>query len=118
MKAKADILMLNNRKNDIGHTSTGDESSKRKRFSTISLPKLVAEIQNKSFEKFTAESDILEGQGMKIDISSINIHIWTTLKILLLLKLSCHSDILTEASNLIDEVKKRGEIENEHQYQI
>ena len=35
---------------------------------------------------------------------------------LLVLKLSGHSDTLTEASNLIDLLYKRGEIQNEEQY--
>ena len=44
------------------------------------------------------------------------IEIWTRLEILLGLKLSGHTDTLTEASNLIDELYKRGEIETEQQY--
>ena len=40
----------------------------------------------------------------------------TRLEILLGLNLSGHTDTLTEASNLIDELYKRGEIQNEQQY--
>ena len=53
---------------------------------------------------------ILEGQGVKIIIPSNIIHIYTRLEILLGLKLSGHTDTLTEASNLIDESYNRGEI--------
>ena len=38
------------------------------------------------------------------------------LQILLGLKLSRHTDTLTEASNLIDEIYKKGEIQTEQQY--
>ena len=55
----------------------------------------------------------LEGQGVhKIIIPSNIIDIYTRLEVLLGLKLSGHSDTLTEASNLIDELYKRGEIQN------
>ena len=52
----------------------------------------------------------------KIIIPSNIIDIYTRLEILLGLKLSGHSDTLTEASKLIDEFYKRGEIQNEQQY--
>ena len=58
----------------------------------------------------------LEGQGVKIIIPSNIIDIYTRLEVLLGLKLSGHSDTLTEASNLIDELYKRGEIQNKQQY--
>ena len=58
---------------------------------------------------------ILEGQGLKIIIPSNIIDIYTRLEVLLGLKLSGHTDTLTEASNLIDELYKRGEIENKQQ---
>ena len=59
----------------------------------------------------------LEGQGIeKIIIPSNIIDIYTRLEILLGLKLSGHTDTLTEASNLIDELYKLGEIQNNHQY--
>ena len=60
----------------------------------------------------------LQGRGIeKIIIPSNIIDIYTRLEILLGLKLSGHTDTLTEASNLIDELYKRGEIENKQQYQ-
>ena len=58
-----------------------------------------------------------KGKGVeKIIIPSNMIDIYTRLEILLGLKLSGHSDTLTEASNLIDELYKRGEIQNKQQY--
>ena len=59
----------------------------------------------------------LQGRGIeKIIIPSNIIDIYTRLEILLGLKLAGHSDILTEASNLVDELYKRGEIQNKQQY--
>ena len=52
----------------------------------------------------------------KIIIPSNIIDIYTRLEVLLGLKLSGHTDTLTEASNLIDELYKRGEIQNKQQY--
>ena len=61
----------------------------------------------------------LMGRGVrKIIIPSNIIDIYIRLEILLGLKLSGHTDTdtLTEASNLIDELHKRGEIQNKKQY--
>ena len=116
MKNENDILMLNNIINDLGYTSVGDKLSKRKTFLTLTLPKLVEEIQNKTFEEITDDSDDLQGEGIKIIIPSNIIDIYTRLEVLLGLKLSGHTDILTEASNLNDELYKRGEITNKQQY--
>ena len=59
----------------------------------------------------------LRGKGVeKIIIPSNIIDIYTRLEVLLGLKVSGHSDTLTEASNLIDELYKRGEIQNKQQY--
>ena len=59
----------------------------------------------------------LQGRGVeKIIIPSNLIDIYTRLEVLLGLKLSGHSNTLTEASNLIDELYKRGEIQNKQQY--
>ena len=60
----------------------------------------------------------LKGRGIKkLIIPSNIIDICTRLKILQRLKLFGHTDTLTEASNLIDELYKRGEIQNKQQYQ-
>ena len=58
----------------------------------------------------------LKGKGIeKIIIPSNIIDIYTRLEVLLGLKLSGHTNTLTEASNLIDELYKRGEIQNKQQ---
>ena len=53
----------------------------------------------------------------KIIIPSNKIDIYTRLEVLLGLKLSGHTDTLTEASNLINELYKRGDIQNKQQFQ-
>ena len=50
----------------------------------------------------------LKGEGVKIITPSNIIDIYTRLETLLGLKLSGHTDTLTEASNLIDELYKLG----------
>ena len=115
MKNEIDILMMINNIRDIGYTGREDRPSKRKTFFTITLPKLVEEIQNKTFDEITDSSDDLEGEGVKIIIPSNIIDTNTRLEVLLGLKLSGHTDTLTEASNLIDELYKRGETQNKQQ---
>ena len=115
MKNEADILLLNNIIRDLVYTGVGDYPSKRKRFLTEKLPKLVEEIQNRTFEEID-DSDDLQGQGIKIILPNNIIDIYTRLEILLGLKLSGHTDTLTQASNLVDELYKRGEIQNQQQY--
>ena len=117
MKNENDILILNIITRDLGYTVIGDNKSKRKTFLTEKLPKLVDEIQNRTFEEIALDSDNnLQGEGEKIIIPSNIIDIYTRLEGLLGLKLSGHTDTLTEASNLIDELYKRGEIQNKRQY--
>ena len=117
MKDENDILMMYNIIRDLRYTGDSDRDSKRKTFFTKKLPKLVNDIQNKTFDEITDNSDDLQGEGIqKIIIPSNIIDIYTRLEILLGLKLSGHTDTLTEASNLIDELYKRGEIKNKHQY--
>ena len=65
MKNENDILMLNNIIEDLGYTGIGDHKSFRKTFLTEKLPKLVEEIQNRTFDEID-----LEGQGVKIIIPS------------------------------------------------
>ena len=58
----------------------------------------------------------LKCRGIENVIISLNINdIYTRLEVLLGLKLSGHTDTLTEASNLIDELYKLGEIQNKQQ---
>ena len=60
-----------------------------------------------------------ECERIKKSIIPSNINdIHTRLEVLLGLKLSGRTDTLTEASNLLDELYKRGEIQNDHQYKI
>ena len=70
--------------------------------------------EKKTFE-ITDDSDDLQ-EGVKIIFPSNIVDIYTRLEKLLGLKLSGHTDTLTEASNLIDELYRRGEIQNEQQY--
>ena len=116
MKNESDILILKNNINDLGYTGIEDRDSKRKTFLTITLPNLVEKIQNKTFEEITGDSNDLQGQGLKFIIPSNIINIYTRIEVLLVLKLSGHTDTLTEAINLIDELYKRGEIQNKQQY--
>ena len=117
MENEDDILMMYNIVRDLGYTGVKDKKSNRKTFSTITLPKSVEKFQNKTFDEVTLDSDSnLQGQGVKIIIPSNLIDIYTKLEILLRLKISGHSDTLTEVSNLIDELYKRGEIQNKQQY--
>ena len=62
------------------------------------------------------ESHDLEGPGLKFIIPPSIMDIYTKLEVLLVLNLSVHTDTLTESSNLIDELYKRGEIQNKQQY--
>ena len=62
------------------------------------------------------DSNDSEGQGVKIFIPSNIIDIYTRLEILLGLKLSGRTDAVTTASNLIDELYRRGKIQNKQQY--
>ena len=117
MKDENDILMTYNIIRDLGYNGEGDRDSKRKTFFLKKLPKIVGDIQNKTFDEITDDSDSdLQGQGVKIIIPSNIIDIYTRLEVLLGLKLSGHTDTLTEASNLIDELYKLGEIQNKRQY--
>ena len=83
------------------------------------LPHEIARIRNPPITAIENVEDCsdLEGQGNeKIIIPSNIIDIYTRLEILLGLKLSSHTNTLTEVSNLIDELYKRGEIQNKQQY--
>ena len=117
MEKESDILMMNNIIRDLGYTGDGDKPSKRKTFFTKTLPKLVEEIQNKTFEEITDDSDNdLQREGVKIIIPFNIIDIYTRLEVLLGLQLSGQTDTLTEPSALIDELYKGGDIETKQQY--
>ena len=105
MKNENDRRNLYNFLTDIGYNGLGDGKINQKKFFT----KLIKDYRNIKKEE-------LDGQGVKIIIPSNIIDIYTRLEILLGVKLSGHTDTLTEASNLIDELYKRGEIQNKQQY--
>ena len=102
---------------NMKHT-TGQKAARMKD-ALIDLPKVLDKIRNPplpAIENVEVSND-LEGQGItKIIIPSKIIDIKTRLEILLGLKLHGHTDILTEASNSLDELYKRGEIRNKQQY--
>ena len=92
----------------------GESNSGRYKYTKNNLDDHVNKILNRSIQS-DSDSD-LQGQGLKIIIPSNIIDIYTRLEVLLGLKLSGHTDTLTEASNLIDELYTRGEIQNKQQY--
>ena len=117
LKNDDDFVMLYNILKNLGYTGNKDRPSYRKKFFTIDLPKKVSEIHNIRFGENTDDSDSdIQGEGVEIIILSNIIDIYTRLEILLGLKLSGHTDTLTESSNLIDELYKQGEIQNKQQY--
>ena len=116
MKIENDILMMNIAVKDLRYTTFVDKKFNKKTFFTKTFPKLVEENQNKIFEEIKDRSDDLQGKGFKIIIPSNIIDIYTRLQTPPGLKLSGHTDTLTEASNIFDDLYKRGEIQNEQQY--
>ena len=66
MKNENDILMLNNIIRDLGYTGIGDHKSFRKTFLTENLPKLVEEIQNKTFKKLQTTLMIYKEKELKL----------------------------------------------------
>ena len=90
--------------------------SARMKDALINLPREIDKIRNPTLPTIENESNNLQGDGAKIIIPSNIIDIYIRLEVLLGLKLSGHTDTLTEASNLIDELYKRGEIQNKEKY--
>ena len=66
MKDENDILMMYNIIRDLGYNATGDRHSKRKTFFTKKLPKLVEDIQIKTFEEITHDYNDLQGREIKL----------------------------------------------------
>ena len=87
--------------------------SGRYEYTENNLDDHVNQILNRSIQ---SDSD-LEGQGVKTVIPSNIIDIYTRLDLLLGVHLSGHTDTLTEAINLINELYKRGEIRSKQQNQ-
>ena len=95
--------------NDYKHTPTKGRISSHDRYIKNNLDNDVRRILNSDTK--------LDGRGNeKIIITSNKIDIYARLEFLLGIKVSAHTDTLTEASNLIDDVYKRSEIQNEQQY--
>ena len=106
--------------NDLGfyskrHTK-GTKNSKRIKDAFYNRPNVVAKFRNPPLPAIENTEDNLQGEGVKIIFPSNIIDIYTRLEILLGSNLSGHTDTLSEASNLIDELYKRGEKENKQQY--
>ena len=81
------------------------------------LRKAIDKIRNPplpTIENVEDFSDLEE--GLKFIIPSNIIDIYTRLEVLLGLKLSGHTGTLTEPIALIDELYKRGEVQNKQQY--
>ena len=95
---------------------TKGSNSSRMRDALYNLPKEIAKIQNPPLPAIENESDNLQGEEIKINFPTNIIDIYTRLETLLGIKSSGHTDTLTEASNLIDDLYKRGEIQNKQQY--
>ena len=87
---------------------------KPKGIAKIEIPTLPVIEEVESFYEDTPYD--LEGQGFKIIIPSNIIDIHTGLEILIGLKLSGPTDTLTKSGNLMDELYKRVQIQNEQQY--
>ena len=107
MKNINDKKTLYNFLTDIGYNARFDPKTSQKNL----FRGLINQFRNIKKEEY------LEGKGIqKIIIPSNIIDIYTRLEILLGLKISGHTNTLTEASNLIDDLYKRGEIKNKEQY--
>ena len=109
MKNDDDRKTLYNFLSDVGYNPAGDINTSQTKF----FKRLFNQFVNIKKE----EPDNLGGRGIhKIIIPNNIFDIYTRLEILLGLKLSGHTDTLTEASNLIDELYKHGEIQNKQQF--
>ena len=92
--------------------------SARRRDVLYSLPKPIAKVRKTPLPSIEEISDDdLKGREVKKTIPSNKTDIYTRLELSLGVKLSGHTDTLTEACNLNDELYKRDEIQNEQQYQ-
>ena len=120
-----DILICARILDEIKYKPYDDNKSKRRdyiktkllsRVQKILNPPIAAIASGESDEYESLESD-LEGNGTKtIVVPSDSNEIWTRLQVLQGLKLAGHTDILIEASQLLDALFKKGEIKTEQQY--
>ena len=107
MKNEDDRKTLYNFLVDLGYNGQHDEKTSQNKF----FKRLFNQFRNIKKE----EPENLPGEGVKIIIPSNIIDIYTRLEVLNELRLSGHNDTLIEASNLIDELYKRGEIQTKQQ---
>ena len=77
MKNEDDILLMSNFIRDLGYTGKEDRRSNRKSFFTTTVLKLVDDIQKKTFDEITHDSDDLQGERVKVIIPSNIIDIYT-----------------------------------------
>ena len=92
--------------------------SARMKVALYNLPEAIDKIGNPTLAIIENVEDFseLQSEGLKIIIPFNIYDVYTRLEILLGRKLSGHTNTLTEASNIVDELYKRGEIQNEQQY--
>ena len=116
----AKVLTFHKILKTVQYDRSEDSNSKRSKSIKKKLKKRMDKILNPPLSlpptEIENESD-LQGEAIKILITSNIIDIWTRLEVLLGLKPSGQTNCLTEASNLTDELYKRGKLENEQQYQ-
>ena len=97
---------------------TGFHNRKRRKGRLSSRDRYIKNDLDNDVTKISNLDNKLKGKGVeKTIIPSNTLDVYTRLEVLLVLKLSGHIDILTEASALIDQLHKMGEIQFEQQYQ-
>ena len=119
----SEILIFSQILDEIKYKPDDDKKSKRRdyirdklpsRVQKILNPPIVAIVSGESDEYESLESEV---SGTKtIVVPSDSDEIWTRLQVLLGLKLAGHTDTLIEASQLLDALFKKGEIETEQQF--
>ena len=92
--------------------SPGTRRSARFKYFKEILPQRIANFKS----RIANEPEFFQGEAMKNANPSNIIDTWTRLEVLLGKELSRHTDILTEASNLLDVSYKRDETQNNQQY--
>ena len=108
-----------NKLENVGFYDNIPKKSARMKDALYNFSKAIAEIRNPplpTIENLEDSSDLQSEVIEKITIPSNINDIYTRLEIILGLNLSGHTNTLTEAPNLVDELYKRGEIQNEQQY--
>ena len=111
-----EIINFSNILKSVNYTPDKDTYSARRRYIEKNLQKRVENILNPPMSLEESTDGDLEGNGMKYIIPSNTVDIWSKLEVLLDSKIAGHTNTLTFASHLIDELYKRGEIETENQY--